>query len=108
APLDEQKESETPDDSTKARFEVAVVAECLWLHNLHAEINRRVSVTWRKGICEFCPPRPRPRRARFIVLYQGEKAIRARRCPSGHASFPAYLQCRQNRRPVFVHAHQVQ
>ncbi|EEY68119.1 uncharacterized protein PITG_18575 [Phytophthora infestans T30-4] len=34
AVLDEQKESETPDDSTKARFEVAVVAECLWLHNL--------------------------------------------------------------------------
>ncbi|EEY64717.1 uncharacterized protein PITG_16153 [Phytophthora infestans T30-4] len=34
AVLDEQKESETPDDSTKAQFDVAVVAECLWLHDL--------------------------------------------------------------------------
>lgn len=49
AVLDEQKESETPDDSTKAQFDVAVVAECLWLHDLHEDLLKSIDACLSPG-----------------------------------------------------------
>ncbi|KAG3087015.1 hypothetical protein PI124_g18013 [Phytophthora idaei] len=44
-----EKEPETTEDSTQARFHVAVVAECLWLHDLHEDLLKSIDACLAPG-----------------------------------------------------------